>query len=148
MDFYTSIAAVLASSTLYAYMSDAAAATALNEQTVTTTLTQVSTGYVKGLLMATGEWAVIKANTWYPGVSLTPVVAACTNLIDACLNLENIVINDPANMTQANALLTALQGAGLVSSLTVSALMALQYQVSPAFDRVITDQDIAHVKGS
>jgi hypothetical protein len=128
-------------------MSDANAATSLNAIKVAF-VRDIPTHEVRNYLLATGEWGAVRFLTHQ---SADPQLAAIAwnfcDTIDAP-DIPSFRLSEPKVAAMINFGLTALVGAGVITAETRAALMALAQVSEPAFDREVTEDDVAAARST
>lgn len=125
----------------YDGLSDADIAAALNEQTVAG-VRDVPTADARGLLLGTGEWGalvLLARSTTAP----QEAVAAAITAEDTLRLTETLEVTKPAYWQAVQVLTSALVTAGVLSSGTRDALLAMRDVSVPIWPVVLTEHDVA-----
>jgi hypothetical protein len=130
-----------------AAMSDADAAASLNAITVAS-VRDIPTHEVRNFLLTTGEWGAIRYLTHQsPSPQLAAVAWNLCDTVDAG-DIPSFRLSDLKVAAMISFGLGALVQANVITSETRDSLLAFAQVTEPAFDREVTDNDVAAARSA
>jgi hypothetical protein len=129
----------------HAALSDDAAAAALSAETITAEPRDVPTAFVRGVLLATGEWGglVLVSRSVPSETRPVALIAACITVVDTLTLTETLELTRAENWAAIQAQCAALVAAGLCSQSSSDLILGQRQPTIPRLEPAPTGQDVA-----